>query len=118
MDGNGESVEATNPILGTLKVSGQSITLLICVVILIIVSVIAWVLNAHAGDAKDAGVSVARELKEANKEVAQTLKESNKEISKVLNELAAAMREQNCLAQFSTAEEKSKNAELCKRISR
>lgn len=113
-----ETVEASNPILGSLKVSGQNVNTIATVVTLIFVCVIAWVLNAHAGDAKETGKAVAQELKEANKEVANTLKESNRDVSKVLQELSAAIREQNCLAQFATATERAKNADLCKRISR
>lgn len=112
------SLEATNPVLGSLKISGPNVTLILTVGTFIIVSLIAYLLNAHAGDAKDTGKSVAQELKDANKEVAAALKESNKEVAKVLNELAAAMREQNCLSSFPTPAERAKNAELCKRISR
>lgn len=113
-----ESVEATNPILGSLKISGANVTLILTVAVFIIVCICAYVLNAHAGDAKDGAKAVAQELKEANREVAATLKESNKEVSKVIGDLAQAMREANCLAQFSKPEERAKNAELCKRISR
>lgn len=113
-----DTVEASNPVLGSFKVSGQNVNTIATVATLILVSIVAYVLNAHAGDAKETGKAVAQELKEANKEVANTLKESNREVAKVLNELAAAMREQNCLAQFPTQVERARNAELCKRISR
>lgn len=114
----GESVEVTNPLLGTLKLAGSNVNTIATVCTLILVCIIAYVLSAHAGDAKDGAKSVAAELKEANKEVASTLKESNKDIAKVLSELAQAMREANCLAQFTTPTEKAANADLCKRLSR
>lgn len=116
--GSAESVEVTNPIFGSLKINGQNVILILVVAVFIVVCIMAYVLNAHAGDAKETGAAVARELKEANKEVAAALKDSNKEVAKVLNELAAAMRESNCLAQFVKPEERARNAELCKRISR
>lgn len=112
-----ETVEADTA-LGKFKVSSANISTLASIVTLILVSVVAYVMNAHAGDAREAGKAVAQELKEANKEVAATIKESNKEVSTVLNELAKAMREANCLAQYATAQEKAKNADICKRISR
>src|SRR3990167_2401686 len=111
-----ESVEADTA-FGKFKISSANINTLATIVTLILVSVIAYVINAHAGDAKETGKAVAQELKEANKEVAATIKESNREISKVLNDLAGAMREANCLAQYETAQEKAKNADICKRIS-
>ena len=112
-----ESVEADTA-LGKFKVSGANVSLLLIMLVVVLSSLNAWTLYAHAGDAKDTGRAVAQELKEANKEVANTLKESNKEIAKVLNELSTAIREQNCLSQFPTAQERAKNAELCKRLSR
>ncbi len=116
--GDDSSVEVTNPILGSLKASGPNITLIFTLGTFVFVVIIAYILNAHAGDAKDTGKAVAQELKESNKEVAQALRESNKEVAKVLNELAQAMREANCLAQFTKPEEKKQNSDLCKRLSR
>jgi len=112
-----DTVEASNPVLGSFKFSGQNINTVATLAALVLIAIVAYVLNAHAGDAKETGKAVAQELKEANREVANTLKESNKDVAKVLQELSRAMREQNCLSQFATAVERSKNAELCKRIS-
>lgn len=113
-----ESVEVTNPLLGSLKIASANLNTIATVVTLIVAIIMAWVLMAHAGDSKEGAKSVASELKEANKEVASTLKESNQAIAKVLQELSQAMREANCLAQFTTPQEKSQNADLCKRLSR
>lgn len=113
-----DSVEATNPILGTLKVSGANVNLIVTIGTFVFVAIIAYVLNAHAGDARDGGKAAAQELKESSKEVSAALRESNKEVAKSLNELAQAMREANCLAQFTTPEAKAKNADFCKRVSR
>lgn len=118
MAGEAESVEVSNPVLGSLKASGQNITLIFTIATFSFVVVLAWLFNAHAGDAKDNGKTVAQELKESNKEVASALRESNREVSKVLSELAQAMREANCLAQFETPEKKRQNSDLCKRLSR
>lgn len=120
-----QSVDVSNPILGSLKVSGATVNTIFTVFGFVVTSLIAWVLWTHHADAKDLGRTVAQELKEANKEIAQTLKESqkdvketNRDVSKALQDLAQAMREQNCLAQFPTPQERAQNAELCKRISR
>lgn len=118
MSDDSQSIQASNPILGSIKINSANMNTLATVATLIVVGVMSWVLFSHAGDAKESGKAVAQELKEANKEVAAALKESNKEVAKVLNELAAAMREQNCLSSFPTPAERAKNAELCKRISR
>ena len=113
-----DNLEVTNPILGSLKIASANLNTIATVVTLIVAGVMSWVLFAHAGDAKESGKEVAKELKEANREVAAALNESNKEVSKVLYDLAQAIREQNCLAQFPTPQEKARNADLCKRISR
>lgn len=117
MTNDAQTVEADTA-LGKFKISSPNLTALASVVSIILLSLLTYMIWAHADDAKRAGTAVAQELKEANKEVAQTLKESNRDIAKVLAELAQAMRETNCLAQFHTADEKAKNADLCKRISR
>lgn len=111
------NVEASNPTLGSFKVSGANLNTLFTLMGFILMCVIAFVVWTHTEDARAGGKAVAHELKEANKEVASTLKESNKEVSRVLNDLARAMREQNCLAQFPTPQLKAQNADLCKRIS-
>lgn len=113
---NGESVEA-DTMLGKFKVTSANLNTLITVLGFVMLCVTSYVLFMHTTDAKELGSTVAKELKEANKEVAGTLKESNKEISRVLSDLAAAMRERNCLDAFDPAK-RAQNAELCKRISR
>ena len=111
-----ESVEATNPILGSLKINSANLNNIVTVLVFIVVCLIAYVLTGHTTEAKDTGKEVARELRNSNQEVAQALKDSNREVAKVLNDLARAMREQNCLNAFPP-EKKAENAELCKRIS-
>lgn len=113
---NGETVEVTNTPLGSFKISSANLNTIITVLCFIVVCLIAYVLTAHSTEAKESGTKVAQELKEANREVAQALRESNREVAKVLNDLARAMREQNCLNAFPP-ERRHQNAELCKRIS-
>lgn len=112
-----ETIEASNPTLGSFKVSSANLNSLFTVLCFALLCLIGWVLYAHAGDTKENGGAVAKELKEANKEVAAALKDSNKEVSKVLSELAQAMRERNCLDSFQQ-EKRLENAERCRQISR
>lgn len=114
---NGETIEASNPTLGSFKISSTSLSALFTLLSFVLTCLIGWVLYAHAGDAKETGKIVAQELKEANKEVASSLKESNKEIAKALADLAQAMRERNCLDSFPL-EKRERNAERCKLLSR
>ena len=109
---------ASNPILGSLKIAGAHAGAIVGILTLVVVGAMAWTLHGHAADAREGGKEVAKELKEANREVAQALKESNKEVSRALQDFAAALRERNCLDQFHTPQEKARNADLCKRVSR
>ena len=118
MSDDHNSVEVENSVLGKLKVSSANLNTLFTVLGFGLTCVLTWVLWTHTADAKDTGKEVARELKESNKEVAQALRESNREVAKVLEELARSLREANCLAQFHSTEDKAKNSDLCKRISR
>ena len=124
MSDDTQTVEATNTPLGSFKISSANLNTLFTVLGFVLLCVVVQLLWTHQvdamdqrKDAKETGKAVAAELKDANKEVANALKESNREVSKVLNELSRAMRESNCLAQFVTPQQKSQNAELCKRLS-
>ena len=110
-----ESVEADTAI-GKFKLTGTNLNNLATFASLVLVCLVAWVLYAHAGDAKDSAKAVAAELRDANREVANALKESNREISQVLKEMSRATREQNCLLSLPQ-DQRQKNAETCKRIS-
>lgn len=112
-----QSVEVTNPIFGSAKVSGSNVSLILGVGTFIMVAILAWIFNAHAGDSKDSSKEVAKELKESNEKVAAAMKESNKELGMILKELAQSTREQNCLLSLPQ-ERRAANSEICKRISR
>lgn len=110
-----ETVEADTA-LGKFKISSANLNNLATFATLLFVILIAWLLNAHAGDAKDGAKAVAAELRDANREVAQALKDSNKEISATLKEMARATREQNCLLSLPQ-DRRQREADTCRRIS-
>ena len=102
--------------IGKFKLTGTNLNNVATFACLVLVCLIAWVLYAHAGDAKEGAKAVAVELRDANKEVANALKESNKDISQTLKEMSRATREQNCLLSLPQ-DQRQKNAEICRRIS-
>ena len=100
----------------------KSLNTLATMATLIVVSVTAYMIFTHAGDAVANGKEVASELKAANKEAARDRKEANKEQADLLKELGRAAREQNCLIATGVAslppERRLEAADLCKRIAR
>ena len=90
-----QTVEASNPILGSLKVSSANLNTLFTVLGFVMTCLIAWVLYTHTSDAKDA----------------------TKELATALREQTVAAREQNCLISLPQ-ERREQNSELCKRIAR
>ncbi len=113
-----QSIEVTNPVLGSLKASGPNVTLMLSVGTFFLAAAMAWMMNTHAGEAKDGSKEMAKELKESNEKVAQAMKESNKELGAILKELAQSTREQNCLLSLPQDRRNGVNAETCKRLSR
>lgn len=118
------SVEATNPILGSLKVSGANVNTIFTVAGFILTCLIGWALFTHQTEAKDSGKEVAAALKESNREMAQALKDSNKDVAEAIKQMAAEQRkaneigkEQTCLLRLPT--NARVNAEdFCRRMSR
>ena len=110
-----EVVEADTAI-GKFKVSGASITPILLVVLVVLTGLSCYVLYAHAGDSRESGKEIAKELKEASKEAATTLKDTNKELIKTLDKLTSTLRKRTCLDSF-TPEKRAENVELCRRIS-
>ena len=90
-----QSIEATNPVLGSLKVSSSNLNTLFTILGFILTALIAWVLYNHTNDSKAA----------------------SKELAGVMKEMTVAAREQNCLISLPQ-DRREQNAELCKRISR
>ena len=89
------TVEATNPVLGSFKVSSANLNTLFTVLGFILTALIAWTLYNHSSDTKDA----------------------SKELATALREQTQAAREQNCLISLPQ-ERREQNSEICKRISR
>ena len=89
------TVEASNPLIGSLKVSSASLNTLFTVLGFMLTCLIAFVLYNHSTETKD-----------ASKELAQALREQTQ-----------AAREQTCIISMPQ-ERREQNSELCKRISR
>lgn len=112
-----QTVEASNPVLGHLKVSGANVTTMFTIGTFVLSAIIAWVLTSHTADAKDGSKEIARELKDSNREVSQALKDSNKELAVILKELVQSTREQNCLLSLPQ-ERRAAGAYDCRRNAR
>lgn len=119
-----QTVEASNPILGSLKVSGATINTIFTVFGFIVIVLLAWVTWQHQVDAKDADKSIIQVLKDNSKATADTLKETTATQNRILENLAdqqkktvEALREGNCLLGIPP-ERRANSAEFCKRISR
>jgi proteasome assembly chaperone (PAC2) family protein len=118
------SAEITNPILGSLKVSGQNVNTIFTVfgfVVLVLLAIVTW---NHQVEAKDADKSIISVLKENNKVVADALKDSNERTNKILEKMTEqqqrmieGQREANCLLGIPP-ERRANSGEWCKRISR
>jgi len=89
------TVEASNPVLGSFKVSSANLNTLFTVLGFILTALIAWVLFNHTNDTKDA----------------------SKELASAMKEMTQAAREQNCLISLPQ-DRREQNSEICKRISR
>ena len=89
------TVEASNPIIGSFKVSSANLNTLFTVLGFILTCLIAYVLYNHGNETKD-----------ASKELAQALREQTQ-----------AAREQTCIISLPQ-ERREQNSELCKRIAR
>lgn len=117
-------VEASNPILGNLKVSGANVNNIFTVIGFVLLVLLCWVTWQHHVDAKDADKSVITILKENNKATAEALKESTASQNRILEKMSEqqqrtveAIREGNCLL-GQPQDRRAQNAEFCKRISR
>ena len=118
------SVEATNPILGSLKVSGANLNTIASVFSFFGVVFLCWVTWQHQVEAKDAERSLIIVMKENAKTTADALKESTAAQNRILEKMSdqaqrqvEAQRETNCL--LGIPQDRRTNAvELCKRIAR
>ena len=90
-----QTVEASNPILGSLKVSSANLNTLFTVLGFIVTCLVAYVLFSHTGETKEA----------------------SKELAAALREQTVAAREQTCIISLPQ-ERREQNSELCKRIAR
>jgi len=99
-----DSVEATNPILGSLKVSGSNVNTIFTVAGFGLLMFLSFVIWNHHVEARDNDKNVAAVLKENNKIIADALKENTEKQNKILEKMSDqqqktvdAIRESNCL---------------------
>lgn len=119
-----QTVELTNPIFGSAKVSGATINTIFTVFSFAILSFVGFILWNHHVEAKDEGKAVAQALKDSNREIAQVLKESNAAVTEAIKQMAQEQRrsneigrEQACLLGIPP-DRRVNAAEFCKRLSR
>ncbi len=119
-----QSVELTNPIFGSAKVSGATVNTIFSVFGFVLLMFCAFVLWNHQVEAKDGGKEVAAALKESNKEIAQALKENNAAVTEAIKQMAAEQkraneigREQTCLLTLPP-DRRTNAGDFCKRLSR
>lgn len=119
-----QSVEASNPILGSLKVSGPNLNMFFTVGGFFGTCFLIWLVNTHTVDAKDNGKEVAQALKESNREMIQAMKDSNAAVADAMKQVAKEQRRSNELAREQTClitlppDRRTNAGEFCKRLSR
>lgn len=124
MSDNNSSVEASNPVLGSLKVSGANVNNILTTFSFLGIAFLSWIAWNHNVDAKDNEKGVVIVLKESNKAQTEALKSSNEATNKILEKMndtqqrtVEALREANCL--LALPQDRRTNAsEFCKRIAR
>ena len=119
-----QSVELSNPIFGSAKVSGATVNTIFTVFIFVLCMFMSFVIWNHDVVAKDTGKEVATVLKESNKEIAQALKESNAAVTDAIKQMTREQqraneigREQTCLLTLPP-DRRTNAGEFCKRLSR
>ena len=119
-----QSVELTNPIFGSAKVSGATVNTIFTVFGFVLLMFCSFVLWNHQVEAKDGGKEVAQVLKESNKEVANALKENNAVVVEAIKQMAIEQRRANELAREQTClltlppDRRTNAGDFCKRLSR
>ena len=118
------SVDVSNPILGSLKVSGANVNTLFTICGFVLSCILAWVLFTHQSEAKDNGKEIAAALKESNREMAQALKDTNRDVAEAIKQMAIEQRraneigrEQTCLLTLPP-DRRTNAGDFCKRLSR
>jgi cell division protein YceG involved in septum cleavage len=121
---DGQTVSYTNPVFGSLKISGATINTIFTVLGFALLVLLSWILWDHHALAKDNDKSVAIVLKENNKIVADALKESSQNTIRAIERLTeeqkkstSAIKEGNCLND-PTMKNRADAREFCKRIVR
>ena len=119
-----QTVEATNPILGSLKVSGATVNTIFTVFGFVLLVLLAWIAWNHQVEAKDNDKAIVQILKENNALTAAALKETTEKQNRILEKMSdqqqktvEALRETNCLLGLPQ-DRRANSAEFCKRISR
>lgn len=114
--------EASNPVLGSLKVSSANMNTLFTIFSFVLMVLMAWTLWAHDREAKADGGAVANVLKQSNESIAAALRESNQNTMKAIDKLtdaqertARAQDKTNCLLAIPP-DSRARAEELCERI--
>jgi type VI protein secretion system component VasK len=112
-----ESFEASNPVLGSLKVSSGNINTLFTLFSFVLLVLLCWTLWQHESQARDSDKTSTAAMVKSNSEVAQVLREFNTTTGEALKELTLAQRKTNCL--LSLPPDQRGNADvICDRILR
>ncbi len=119
-----QSVELTNPIFGSAKVSGATVNTIFTVFGFVLLMFCSFVLWNHQVEAKDGGKEVAQALKDSNKEIAAALKESQAAMVEAMKKMSREQeraneigREQTCLLTLPP-DRRTNAGDFCKRLSR
>ena len=119
-----QSVEASNPILGSLKVSGATVNTIFTIfgfVVLIFIAQIVW---QHHADAKDNDKATVAALKENNKAIVDAMKENNHAVAEAIKQMAIEQRRSNEIGREQTClltlppDRRTNAGDFCKRLSR
>lgn len=120
MDGDMQSVEVENSVLGKLKIPASYANTFFTIATTVICALTYQMVWSHLAEAKDSDKNIAQVVKEAHKEIADRMEKSNNKVTDLLKEMARGQREQNCLQsmpQNVSDAQRQRNADNCRRIS-
>jgi len=119
-----DSVEITNPIAGSLKISGANVNTMLTVLAFPVLIGITWITWTHYNTALASDRATAEALVRNNEIIVNSLKESNANTAKALERLAEAQEKTaraqdktNCLLAIPP-DARNRADELCNRILR
>lgn len=96
MADDAHSVEASNPVLGSLKVSGASINTIFTVFSFVLLVLLCWILWQHEVNARDSDKTVAASIVKSNEGVAKALEK----LAESQDRYTEEQRKTNCLLEL------------------